>query len=144
MAFYLFSFLSLSNFAIVTGKQISEILLMKDGTEDYIRRDLERMMDDALLAAVRQAPEGSWISVRRRMDAWPTNSMEVEFFARAECVLSQMKVYIPVSDENPMPKDVYKCDACGGYTKNDSRGHCAACGSPRTDAAYYGAKKIGA
>ncbi len=32
-----------------------------------------------------------------------------------------------------LPSDVHSCKWCGGYTKNDMRGNCAACGAPRSD-----------
>lgn len=36
-----------------------------------------------------------------------------------------------VSDFSEIPKDYAECTFCGGYTKNDERGHCCACGGPR-------------
>jgi hypothetical protein len=36
-----------------------------------------------------------------------------------------------VSDFSEIPKDYQNCTFCGGYTKNDARGHCYACGGPR-------------
>ena len=36
-----------------------------------------------------------------------------------------------VSDFSEIPKDYVKCTFCGGYTKNDERGNCLACGGPR-------------
>jgi rubrerythrin len=35
---------------------------------------------------------------------------------------------------NPsIPRDLHFCDYCGGHTKDDARGHCAACGGPRKE-----------
>lgn len=42
-------------------------------------------------------------------------------------------VYKFVAEYSQIPKDVYRCDHCGGHTKNDMRGNCLACGAPRND-----------
>ena len=47
--------------------------------------------------------------------------------------IEYQQIYIPVFEGTQMPKDVFKCNFCCGYTKNDMRGHCCACGGPRDD-----------
>lgn len=42
-------------------------------------------------------------------------------------------IYKFVEDVKRIPSDVFFCSWCDGYTKNDMRGHCCACGGPRND-----------
>lgn len=51
-------------------------------------------------------------------------------------------IYKLVPSMNEIPPDTYKCEFCGGYTYNDQRGHCCACGAPRQDKAYYSSQEI--
>lgn len=45
-------------------------------------------------------------------------------------------VYRYISSMDQIPNDLHGCTFCGGYTKNDARGHCAACGGPRSNSKY--------
>lgn len=41
------------------------------------------------------------------------------------------RVWVPAYKEEMVPGNTKYCDYCHGYTRNDSRGNCAACGAPR-------------
>jgi len=54
-----------------------------------------------------------------------------EYIMSGSCALNVWNQVAPVaslSDEKPK----YRCEWCGGRTFDDDRGHCVACGGPRT------------
>ena len=79
---------------------------------------------------------GEWTAIRTRFlsrNAQEFLSGGVEYAVRVDASVADRKVYIPVFEKTSMPRDVFKCSWCGGYTKNDKRGHCAGCGGPRNE-----------
>ncbi len=113
---------------------ISSRLLAEPDAEPYIQEQIELMEKDAIYKAVKQVEkENGWICIRPELvhqDNWMYDL--VEYSVRVHCrpVLTE-RVYIPIFERQSMPIDVFECKWCGGYTKNDYLGHCAACGGPR-------------
>jgi hypothetical protein len=105
--------------------------------EEYIKNKVTMMEDEAIVKAVRQLNGEpiviSWKTVGKQVN-W--GRYEIQCKIRAEAARS-MKVFIPVIAESryqiqsQIPPDTYSCSFCGGYTYNDRRGNCAACGGPR-------------
>ena len=103
----------------------------------YIDYHIEQNEKEAIYKAVKQV-KNKWICIK--VDTEKRNdcaSNHTEWITKVRCrAVQTQNVYIPVysevKSENRMPKDVYLCKYCGGYTKNDSRGNCAACGAGRT------------
>ena len=61
-----------------------------------------------------------------------------EYQLRARPIdIKYKNVYIPIHTSK-MPDDVFECVYCGGYTYNDDRGNCAACGAPRGEQSFNG------
>jgi hypothetical protein len=74
---------------------------------------------------------------KRSMDA-----VEKTITARARGI-TYKQIYIPIYSSSQMPSDVFQCIWCGGYTKNDMRGHCCACGAPRNKESFENAGRDG-
>lgn len=122
---------------------VSQMELMScPGIEEYIQQRLIEMEKNAIYKAVKQAEnDGGWINikpeiVKQEHADWLDNT---SYMVHVHCrpTLCE-RVYVPIYEDSLMPKDVFKCNWCSGYTHNDSLGHCAACGGPRDDDAYCG------
>ena len=98
-----------------------------------IRRLIEHERDAIYRAVVNSSEE--WTTIRTRFLA--KNTCDIfdrrQLAVRVDASIADKKVYIPIFEHQSMPRDVFKCSWCGGYTKNDKRGHCAGCGGPRND-----------
>lgn len=105
---------------------------------DFVRFHLMQLFNkerDIIYNAVVKSP-GEWNTFRSRFTFRSMPELynrQFELGLRVDTHVGDAKVYIPVYESMSMPKDVFKCDWCGGYTKNDKRGHCAGCGGPRNE-----------
>ncbi len=115
---------------------IPDELLMQEGSKEYIQYNLERMEKDAIYQAVKQveANKEGWIWIKPVLQEIRNPHFGVDYRFVVHCrPVGYSRVYIPIYENQSMPKDVFKCSWCGGFTKNDQRGHCAGCGGPRDD-----------
>ncbi len=108
--------------------------LLSDGDYlPYLARELAEAERDATYAAV-VSNQLDWTAVRPRFEQLrdlPTNT--THFRVRVDAWGAEQRIYIPVFERRNLPADTWYCTWCGGYTHNDKRGHCAACGGPRDD-----------
>jgi hypothetical protein len=112
---------------------ISDQMAKSDVAEEYAKQHIEEMTKDALYKAVTQQREGEWMVIKSELGQYRNyDKQTTDFFVKIRCrPVENARVFIPVFEHNEMPKDVFECDHCGGYTKNDHRGNCMACGAPR-------------
>ena len=102
--------------------------------DDYIAYQKNNIERDAIHEAVKQAG-GGWICIKpewqeRRESV--TGNFEYTFKVNCRPVeTARVYVYAPDYPVNQIPRDLHFCEYCGGHTKDDMRGHCAACGGPR-------------
>jgi hypothetical protein len=99
---------------------------------DIVQRELDRMQKDAIWKSIKQVGE-NWVCIKVSTECIKHigefgNSIEYRTRIRCRDVLVE-RVYIPTFSK--LPSDVYECKWCGGWTYNDDRGHCRACGGPR-------------
>lgn len=117
--------------------QVDNYALKDSNIQNYIDQSIERNEKEAIYKAVKQVKD-NWICIRVKTEKQEHYAYDkTAWITRIDCrAVHTENVYIPiyseVETENRMPKDVYLCKYCGGYTKNDSRGNCAACGAGRT------------
>lgn len=107
--------------------------------EDYIRHLVQKMVMDVLFEGV--LPHVSNKSLFLRPLVFTED--------RTDWMRTRLSIILPVEEvqEKPMifkfveslssiPDNVFKCGNCGGWTYNDRRGNCAACGAPRDELIY--------
>lgn len=110
-----------------------EYLMRVDGWRQTVSYALEKIIDELARKVVVRTIGGMYtihwnISelrdmsdychiIRAKVDLWKVKEVPI--------------VYKIAHSVNDLPDDVYSCKWCGGYTKNDHRGNCAACGAPR-------------
>ena len=116
--------------------RVSDYILTAPNAEEYVKEQVRRIEKDAIYAAVKQAEStGGWICIKPELtefDDFPM--MQREFRVKVHCrPVEYGRIYVPVYEQSSMPIDVHKCTWCGGYTKNDMRGHCSGCGGPRNE-----------
>ena len=112
-------------------------VLQSPGAQGYIEEQVRRMEMQGIYQAVKQADkQHGWICIKPEIiqceHEGPWGNVEYSLLVHCRSVQTE-RVYIPVFEQAKMPRDVFKCSWCGGYTKNDKRGHCAGCGGPRND-----------
>ena len=116
--------------------RVSREMIDSPHAVDYVKHKVADMEKDAIYKAVKQAEtSGGWICIKPETieEKHPFPFGEIEYKTRIHCrSVNYAKVYVPV-ETSFMPPDVFKCTFCGGYTKNDMRGHCSGCGGPRDD-----------
>jgi hypothetical protein len=103
---------------------------------EVIQYEIEKMKKEAIYQAVNQT--SGWISINPVL----TENVDImndiiEYGVNVHVRPVMTKVYVfedynkaMLRDPN-IPRDLRNCHWCGGYTKNDMRGHCAGCGGPR-------------
>lgn len=110
-----------------------EYLMRGDGLERAVSYALEKIVDE-LARKVVVKTFGGMYTIRWNISEMRDMS-ECCHLIRAKADLWKVKevpiVYKIAHSVNDLPCDVYSCKWCGGYTKNDRRGNCAACGAPR-------------
>ena len=52
-------------------------------------------------------------------------------FSLINMPIKEIVIYKLADSISSIPKDYQRCSFCGGYTKNDEKGNCFACGGPR-------------
>ena len=119
--------------------QVDDQLEKDPEYEKYINYHVEENEKEAIYKAVKQAKD-NWICIKVKTEKRKLFSYDkTDYVTKVNCrAVQTQNIYIPVYSEIKtkevvsMPKDVYLCKYCGGYTKNDRRGNCAACGAGRT------------
>ena len=109
---------------------------------DYVNDYIGHMENKAIIEAVRQAGRsiGEWLMIRfethklQSTNGWQLGGIEyaTKIFCRSVKTEQHNVVYRIADSLDALPETHNKfCKFCGGYTTNDMRGQCAACGGPR-------------
>lgn len=116
----------------VLKRLVPDEVMVQPWAEDFVKQETEEMEKEAIYQAVKQTD--GWMSIKSETamltGPWKTREISVMVHCRP---ISTYQVFIPVFDRAQLPPGTYKCQYCGGYTRNDKRGNCGACGAPRDD-----------
>ena len=110
---------------------------------DFAIDDVKRMENDVILKAIRQGWGKRLVTefhTRKNPHCSNMNATEFVCIAKVREVDSlDVRVFVPVYENigmtrQPirMPDGTRECLHCSGWTYDDRRGNCAACGAPRT------------
>lgn len=115
--------------------KIDKMLLRQPQFHEMLARQIAEKEKELIYKAVKQGEPDHWICVRPSKKEGPTiDGMGWEYYLTIECREVQVaQVYVPVFTGSAIPTETYFCKWCGGFTKNDMRGHCRGCGGPRGD-----------
>jgi hypothetical protein len=120
---------------VCVRSSISDYAIGHDG---YISHVVNLAVDNLLGFLKPYLNKGIYIHPLQFMefDDYPSFERVFDVSARVSVVKQVPVIYKFVDDLRMIPTDVHRCDFCGGHTKNDMRGHCAACGAPRGAGQY--------
>lgn len=113
-----------------------------DYADDFRHKNSDHLLDSVLYELFRKerdviygavvASGSEMTTIRSSIEAYELHdflSRGINTCLHVEATPARTKViYMPVTE---MPRDVFECKFCGGWTKNDKRGHCSGCGGPR-------------
>jgi len=114
-----------------------ELLVNSPECEQYADRQLYQQITEGLYENWLDKPVAFMLKSNTQ-NSDMMDGIEKTITARA-IDITYKQIYIPIYSSSQMPNDVYECSWCGGYTKNDMRGHCCACGAPRSKESFENA-----
>ncbi len=118
---------------------ISHDILTHSSANDYLAYTVRKMAmnfcEDIILPNLRYSMfiSSSWMLSPLLQNIDFNHEYELILKAKVQRVQERPVIYKIVPSFDALPNDVHSCRFCGGYTKNDMRGHCCACGAPRSD-----------
>jgi len=113
---------------------INELLVNSPDCERYADRQLYQQVTDGLREHWLDKPVAYMLKSHTERNQFMTG-IEKTITARP-IDITYKQIYIPIYSSSQMPNDVFECSWCGGYTHNDMRGHCCACGAPRSKESF--------
>ena len=115
----------------IAKTSISDFMLVDDkfSLENYVKHNLSKQLADFILCDLDKGEPMSHYFTFHRQNSNITDA--TDFWIEDRTLPIERQIYIPIYAEMKMPRDVYECRFCGGFTKNDRRGNCGACGAPR-------------
>jgi len=115
----------------VIGISVANELLVRDDfpLEDYVKHKLANDMANFIMKDLDKGePMAHSFTLNRRNN---TTQDATDFWIKDRAFPIEARIYVPVYAEVDMPSDLHECKYCSGFTKNDKRGNCLACGAPR-------------
>lgn len=113
---------------------ISDCLSEDARVLEYVKRGVYQTLTDGLMEHWLDKPVAYQVKSYTDYD----HAFQSKIYRlRARAISIEYKqVYVPIYSNNRMPVDVFECRWCNGYTHNDTRGNCAACGAPRNEESF--------